>query len=510
MGLRSRILINLAVLMGAALFLMGILGLKLMELYMVRQRVEQARLYLPIISVLLAQRGGTAEVDSIVSPFMKERGVEAFVIVDRERKVLLQKGDAVMGSRLYDSDFLRVVEMGEEVVETIGGLRFGIGDKLRYTGQLKYKGAIYGGMSMVITTEDVKRDIIIARRIMSLYAFIYSAIFVVFGFFLLKRTVVNPIKKLEESARKIAEGNLDERLTVERDDEIGSLTGSFNRMTEGLVEKIEALERANRELVETQEQMLRIERMASLGRLASGIAHELGNPLGAISGYIDILLGDVDEESEKSDILKRVSEEIGRIRETIHGLLDFARPSPVELRAVEVNSVVTKTYDLLKNSLRGIDVRLNLSENLPPVQADSRLLEQVLLNLILNAQDSMPAGGKLYISTGEETKDKLNTFLQRRDTDPPYLDFTGKRRLPPTFKPIYKWIRIVIADTGCGMDKATLKQIFTPFFSTKGHGKGTGIGLSISLGIIQAFGGDIRVKSKKGKGSTFEVILPVL
>lgn len=506
LGLRGHILINLTILMLSALFLMGTLGIKLMEIYIVKQKVGEARSFLPLVLSLFARRGDVVDMDSVITPIMKEKGVEGFVIVDRERKVLLQKGDAILEGPLYNSDFLRVVEMGEEMIEVIGDSWFGMGDKLRYTGQLKNKGSIYGGISILLTMEDVKRDLSYARRIIILYAFIYSTIFVIFGFFLLKRTVVNPIKKLEESAKRIVQGNLDERIVIERDDEIGSLTRSFNKMTESLVEKIKAIEKTNRELIETQDQMLRVERMASLGRIASSVAHEIGNPLGAISGYIDILLGGVDDEKEERDILERIQEEIKRVKEIIRKTLDLSRPSPIELKDVDVNEVICRAIELLKGSLKGIDVNLNLDREISLVEADPSQLEQVLINLILNARDSMPSFGKLSISTEEE--DKSDIFLQRRITDPPQLDFTGERGLPPTFKPIHKWVKIVITDTGCGMDEATLKQIFTPFFSTKEPGKGTGLGLSISLGIIQSFGGDIRVRSEVGKGSTFEVILP--
>ena len=339
----------------------------------------------------------------------------------------------------------------------------------------------------------------------------FSAVFVVFGFYLLKKTVIDPIRKLEDAAKKIAGGTLVESVEIKNNNEIGSLSNSLNKMTKTLVQKIEELENANREIAEAQNQIIRSERMASLGRLASGIAHEIGNPLGAISGYVDLLLDGIDDEDEERDILERIIKGLKRIKGILKRILDFSRPSALEVKTIDINDVVSRTFEFVKISLKDIEVNLDLKEDIKLVRADPRQLEQVFVNLILNARDSMESGGSVVIATMEEEKEyKPRFFSERRSTDPPGHDFTRKRKLPPVLKHNNKWVKVVISDNGCGMDDDILRQIFTPFFTTKDPGKGTGLGLPISLGIVQTFGGDIRVSSKEGRGSVFEVVLPAV
>jgi two-component system NtrC family sensor kinase len=291
--------------------------------------------------------------------------------------------------------------------------------------------------------------------------------------YLLSRSVLGPVKHLAEGARRLACGELEYRVQVESSDEIGSLCESFNRMAESLLDR-------DRQLMEnTQRQLTQSEKLASVGRLAAGVAHEINNPLTGVLTFGHLLL----DEPELSEGVKRdiqvIVDETTRCREIIRNLLDFARETEPECRPVDINDLIRKTLDIVRNQSMFQDIAIHerLAAGLPAIPTDPNQIKQVLMNLILNAAEAMPGGGAITISTQFGEDDRFVTFC--------------------------------VQDTGCGISAEDLERIFDPFFTTKEPGKGTGLGLSVSYGIVQRHGGTITVTSEVGKGSTFEVHLPV-
>jgi signal transduction histidine kinase len=235
-------------------------------------------------------------------------------------------------------------------------------------------------------------------------------------------------------------------------------------------------ERAERSLRKREHLHLESEKLAAVGRLAAGVAHEINNPLTTVLTFSHLLrekegLGDQDKQD-----LDLVIQEASRASQIVRGLLDFARERPARREALDINDVVRRTIPLLGShkAFQRITVRDHLQGDLPPVNADMNRLQQVLLNLSLNACEAMQDGGTLTISTSAQGKNVL----------------------------------LKVADTGCGIKEEHLDHIFEPFFSTKPVGKGTGLGLSVSYGIVQRHGGTLEVESEIGKGSTFIIILP--
>jgi signal transduction histidine kinase len=225
-----------------------------------------------------------------------------------------------------------------------------------------------------------------------------------------------------------------------------------------------------------QEQLRRADRLATIGKLAAGIAHELNEPLGAILGYAQLTLREFGIPDQMGLNLEKIVKASLHAREVIRKLLLFSRQVPSEQRAVQINDVVTDSLYLLESRCikSGVKIALRLSKNLPEVSADPGQIQQVILNLAVNAIQAMPAGGILRVIT----------------------------------EPAEDHIRLVVEDTGVGMEPETLRQIFNPFFTTKEVGQGTGLGLSVVHGIITAHGGTIRVDSAPGSGTRFEVLLP--
>jgi two-component system NtrC family sensor kinase len=356
-----------------------------------------------------------------------------------------------------------------------------------------------------------------------------ALVLIVFGSFLLSRVLVKPIKDLVRLTQKISEGDFSQKIEETSKNEIGQLIGSFNRMIERLKENqeslenyLESLESANKKLKQAQEELIRTEKLASIGRFAAGVAHEVGNPLGAILGYTGILQKEGMDREESKDYLKRIEKEIERINRIVRELLDFARPSKFEIKEVEINKVIESTLSLLsyQKNFKNIDSRLDLQPDLPKIKGDESQLSQVFMNIILNAIDAMPSGGTLTIQTrthvvGNVDVDPLQgIYPRRRRGDPMQSDYSHMRMTDPLstlFKKFSKGDQLVeirILDTGVGIKKEDLENIFDPFFTTKAPDKGTGLGLSISLRIVESLGGEIRVMSEAGKGSTFEVYFP--
>jgi two-component system NtrC family sensor kinase len=381
------------------------------------------------------------------------------------------------------------------------------------------------GFSAGMLIEDFQ-----TKKVLLITIVLDALVLIVFGSFLLSRVLVKPLKELVYLTQKISDGDFSRTIEVTSKNEIGQLISSFNRMVERLRENQENLEKylgslesSNKKLKQAQEEVIRSEKLASIGRFAAGVAHEVGNPLGAILGYASILEKDGIEREESKDYLKRIEKEIERINRIVRELLDFARPSKFEVREMEIDQVVNNAISLLsyQKNFKNIETQLELQPNLPMVKGDENQISQVLINIILNAIDAMPNGGVLKIQTEDLVVESffLNRlqlpYPPRRRGDPVESNYSSLRK-PDPLTAIYtkfskgdRLVKIRISDTGVGIKEEDLKKIFDPFFTTKAPDKGTGLGLSISLRIVESLGGEMKVESEEGKGTTFEIYFPV-
>lgn len=272
-------------------------------------------------------------------------------------------------------------------------------------------------------------------------------------------TMTKPLMQLVRGAGEIGKGRFDHRIKIRTKDEIGVLSDAFNKMAED----IEA----------TQRQLIQSEKLASLGQLAAGVAHEINNPLANISLSAQMLLQDVKDKKIRQRLLK-IEDNVDRATRTVKNLLDFSRTPEFHPSYADINGLLAKTLDILKHETKRMEVVKKLDEELPDVLADPRQLQQVFINIITNACQAMPNGGRLTLRTG-----------QIGDT-----------------------VEIEISDTGEGIPPENLTRVFDPFFTTRKAGKGTGLGLSISYRIVERHGGHIDIKSETGKGTAFTIRLP--
>ncbi len=309
-----------------------------------------------------------------------------------------------------------------------------------------------------------------------------------------------PLRDLEGGAERISAGNLDQPIPVRSGDEFGKLARSFNSMTEALRNSRAELrdlahtleqkvERRTLQLQRAQAQTVRGEKLASVGLLASGVAHELNNPLTGILTFSHLLRQKMPDDSADAEDMDLVIRETKRCAAIIKRLLDFAREKQPEKKFNDINRIIEDTVRIVERpaSLRDIEITMDLDRTLPLIWIDADQITQVIMNMIVNAQHAVEEKGSIAIST-------------RRAAEP--------RPSAQSAEPI-AMVEISIVDTGCGIPEQNLRRIFDPFFTSKAVGKGTGLGLSVSHGIVEAHGGVIEVQSKAGEGSTFNVFLPL-
>ena len=289
----------------------------------------------------------------------------------------------------------------------------------------------------------------------------------------LAKGVLRPIRKLIFASHQWAGGNLDYRVETTQKDEIAELTKTFNLMASSLRERDEKLKEY------TAQQIMKSERLATLGQLAAGVAHEINNPLGAILMYSHLSLEEMDAEDPRRKNLEKVTAEATRCKNIVRGLLDFARQSEPNVVEADANEILSRTLSLLQNQaqFQNITITTTLCSSLPKAMMDSGQIQQVFTNIILNAAEAINGQGEINIFT-------------RATEDGQYIE-------------------IELADTGCGIPQENIEKIFDPFFTTKEVGHGTGLGLAVSYGIISRHRGTIEVKSSPGKGTTFVVRLPL-
>jgi signal transduction histidine kinase len=340
------------------------------------------------------------------------------------------------------------------------------------------------------------------QKIVLFYILLNTLFLALFGFYLIYRSIIRPINRLVKRAEEFKEGETFFLTSDTEQNEFGKLSRSLNVMLRRLEDNkaelktsISSLEKANLELRQAQEEIIRSEKLASVGRLASGVAHEIGNPIGIVLGYLDLLKGSDLKNKERKDFINRIEKEIGRINRTIRNLLDFSRPSKGEVSAVSVHQIIGDMIDMLKPQpiVSDNEILLDKGAKNDKVLADPDKLKQVFLNLSMNAIDAMEAN-----QTKKGSQKNLLTIRTSLSPEAePDTRINGSR------------VQIEFIDNGSGISAEDINRIFDPFYTTKEPGKGTGLGLSVSLRIVEDMGGDIKVESERGEGTTIIVILPL-
>jgi signal transduction histidine kinase len=397
----------------------------------------------------------------------------------------------------------KAISSGMESIQLIGntfGLAWMQPEYLVLATPLRVNGDVVAGFSLVFSLEDIYRSLIQAQKIMFLFIFVNTAILSFLGIYRVFKLYLQPLSRLAQRAENYKEDEQDLFSVRKEDNELQRLSAALNGLLrrlsaekEKLRDTVASLETANIELKKAQIEIIRAEKLASVGRLSAGIAHEIGNPIGIVTGYLELLKQADLADDERVEYLRRAEKEIERISAIIRQLLEISRPSQAGPQPVSVHAIIAELTQVLdvQPFMSHVRFATDLSADRDMVTADPSQLRQVFLNLIINAADAISckgpgAEGDLVIATGNSTDPSLANG------------------------PSGRWLRIRFSDNGSGIPEKDFANIFDPFFTTKEPGKGTGLGLSVSFMIIESFGGSMRVESVVGQGTCMTVSLPVV
>lgn len=382
--------------------------------------------------------------------------------------VLREDGSRAVGTRLSAEVTEAVLERGE----VFAGRAFVVNDWYitSYEPIRDAEGRVVGSLYVGVLEEPFRRPQTAILTVFLIAVGVTTAASLLL-LLVVTRALLRPIGRVVRMADQVVAGDLSARVGLRPAGEMGALCRAIDRMADAVSQREEKLKEAMRQ------QLNQTEKLASVGRLAAGVAHEVNNPLTGVLTFAHLLREKTNLDDEDRQSLEVILRETTRVREIVRGLLDFARESPMQMRTLDLGEVVRQSLELVRR--QKAFVRLTLREQYHPeplpVSADRNRLQQVVLNLLLNAAEAMPGGGTLTVSTG-----------RRADR---------------------AWASI--ADTGTGIKQEVLEHIFEPFFTTKPVGSGTGLGLSVSYGIIQQHRGVIEVESEVERGSTFTILLPL-
>lgn len=488
-GYRPSLTVSILAFLGLLLvltwLLFSLLAFKTAANDLYAQKGEHARTLLKAFVSLLpdlipAYPEGFIPPDSQASRYIQKLSEESafsrLTLLDRNGKVIFSAGREE--SELY-APFMGLSKMTE------GSYIRPDGSGVVHLISVTRDGEVVGKAGLLLSLAPEKARLNRSRQILMAYFVLDFILLLGLGSFVLSRIVVNPINRLLTATEKITGGQYGQRLNVTGSAELARLAAAFNEMALALGNKdrqvagqMTALEKANSDLRQAREETLRTEKMASIGLLAAGMAHEIGTPLASIMGYAELSAGEQPDNAAIQDYARRITEDCSRIDRIVRGLLDFSRPRTLSGENAEVSDVVFSTVDLMTQQgvFKHLKLCMEIDEGLYPAKCDQHQLQQVVINLLLNSRDATPAGGTITVRARREGA----------------------------------YIRLDVIDSGTGISEESMKYIFDPFFTTKPPGKGTGLGLAISARIIEGFGGRITVASTLGEGSCFSVWMPLV
>jgi two-component system NtrC family sensor kinase len=406
--------------------------------------------------------------------------------------VYLQKENLLFRSRSLDDGIEPYVELIKRSIhEDRSQEGFGVYKKdpvFSYTLPFKNStGQIMGGISILQHTSFVEDDI--RKAEWDIFLTIFTSATVGMILFVTRRWITLPIAQLMDGIKNLSKGNLDTQIDLKRGDEFSALARTFNRLAINLKTAQEKIIQEAENRLQLERELRQSEKLAIVGQLASGLAHDIGTPLNIISGRAELIKRRLEEKEEAQKDLNIIVQQTERIAKIIQQLLGFVRKKRPEQKALNVGLLLETTLEFFDYLIQkqGIRVVKEVETPLPPVIGDLDQLNQVFSNLFLNAIQAMSQGGTLRLSVSPKwiSKEGLNE----------------SERL---------YIEVGIEDTGVGMAKDVLEKIFNPFFTTKEEDKGTGLGLTVSQGIVEDHEGWIDVESEVGTGSVFKVYLPSL
>ena len=506
-SLRTGILSNLIFLIISAMLLINVVMVKFQERDLIQARVDTGRLLIHALGqnagrFLLKKSkkprriGSDYQFKRNVAQLIASGGFSEAVIINPVGEQVFTTDSAGGKEDPFLSFARKSLKMGIWSVnfsERTWGVIWFSNKNISISAPLLFEGRTLGAVTISASLMPIYKTLRKSEKVILLYILLDTIILAIVGIYLLSLIVVKPVNRLLQMTKEYKEGDIFPALGEASGNEIGNLSRSLSIMLNRLDENkrelkahISSLEKANKELQQAQNEIVRSEKLASIGRLSAGIAHEIGNPIGIILGYLELIRKGDPGENEKEDFLNRIESEIIRINQIIRNLLDFSRPSSGKPEKASAHDLITNTVNILKPQPMMKDIRINLelkADN-DTILADANQLQQVFLNIIMNAADA---------------------FTEKNLPE----DKGSGRELILKSENSGSSIYISFMDNGPGISETELAHIFDPFYTTKEPGKGTGLGLSICYRILEELGGTIKAESSQGEGTTIAITLPL-
>lgn len=541
-GLKTKIAFNIAILFFVAMLLINIVTVMTAQREIIRREVSLGHFILSTLeadllkSLNLESDPSSSIARAEVNRLLTEAGVTGALILGKHNeRISFRSSPKALQDELVKH--CRKVMQSKKPEANFFGTTWGVfwrqrRDLILSTPLLQNDQAL-AAASIVLPLEGIYQSLRRSQKMLFIYLFINTVILTFIGIYRLSKVYFQPLTRLARRAEDYRED--DEMLFSVRkeDNELHKLSGSLNGMLrrisvdkEKLRSTVNSLETANLELKKAQEEIIRAEKLASVGRLSAGIAHEIGNPIGIVMGYLELLKQKDIPETERKEYIHRTEDEIERINTIIRQLLEISRPSNAGLKVVSVHDLIDDIAQVLdvQPLMSNIELECRLEAQNDRVLADSNPLRQVFLNLIINAADAVSSedednavNGKLLIQSSlvGETPEYEHGYEYDHEDDAVAVENPARSRpracnQETQLQDQQKHLKIMFIDNGPGITEENIANIFDPFYTTKDPGKGTGLGLSVSFMIIEGFGGKLTVSSEIGGGTTMTVLLPVV
>ena len=507
-SLKTNIAVQLVVLFLLAMMLTAFVMIILMQKALIRAEISRGYALLSGIRLNHTIYSNSKNIikpsdfQDDVAKMTTETGFSCILIMDEHQNRVYSGGKSCDIQGELEAITRQTIRSGVKTTLYFGSTWWGVwnqGQDLIVSAPLIREGRIVGGSSVAMPLTGVYEVLRRTQYVLLIYILVNTVVFTFIGFYRMTRIAVRPLQRLVKRAEEYQDDNEMFFLSESEDNEFSKLSKALNRMLghiagdkEKLQSAVTSLEKANVDLKQAQKDIIRAEKLASVGRLSAGIAHEIGNPIGIINGYLELLKGNDISNTDREEFLKRTEAELTRIDTIIRQLLDFSRPSIEDVKAVSVHEIIEDTIGASRFHpiMSDIDLDLKLFAENDGVMADPNQLRQIFLNLMINAADAIssskdPSKGRISISS-DVTKNILNDSTEAMDV-----------------------LRIDYMDNGIGIAETDLGNIFDPFFTTKAYGKGTGLGLSVCFMIVEKMGGKIEARSRENQGTTITVYLPL-
>lgn len=522
-------MVVLALLTALMVVLFGAVVIRLVEHHLVTLKRAQGRTALLAMQANLDLRQGFGpaarpDMARFVNTMAQNLELSTLVIVNGEQIVIGHSQPDMIGLVLAEDDLLRAMKSRKLIHRLVG--EDTPNPELILSGPLYQGGAVIGAARFTLPLDDLYAALSGTRRILFLYALLDAVAVILFGSLVLWRLLVQPVEQLVAATEKMAGGDYRVHLPDRSDTEIGRLGRALSKLAATLSDRerinkrhLVRVSKINEELRQAHDQLLHTDRLAYVGRVAAGVAHEVGNPLGAIFGYLDILR-EADLDAEEREAVERLGNDVGRIDTIMRELLDFSRVREPVADRRDVLAVAREAVGLLSNQ-RGLDhieVAVDGEGTVPCVWLDAQQFLQVMLNVLINAADAMNGVGQIRVHATSGPFDRLALMEAQLPGAPgedeaPFTDLVRRGIVlsetggPVAGRPV---VCLHVTDSGPGMSGDVLAQMFDPFYTTKPMGKGTGLGMAICQRIMASVGGLMRVESRPAQGTRVTLVFPAV